>query len=66
MQVEGYNYMFGSKAAIRKYHQTLPLALSKRYGRAKQYTQGQVDTTIQVLNLNKRYALLFCTVISMS
>ncbi|WP_462157573.1 DUF6559 family protein [Pseudoalteromonas sp. GB56] len=58
--------MFGSKAAIRKYQQTLPQALSERYGRAKQYTKGQIDTTINELNLNSKHIVyayvLYCDI----
>jgi uncharacterized membrane protein YgcG len=56
--------MFGKKAIVRKYKYKLAPALAKRYGRSATYTKGQVDTTVDVLGLNKkhiRYAyLMYC------
>ena len=47
--------MFGKKAAIRRYQQTLPRELSKRYGVLPQWTPHQVRATILELGLNRAY-----------
>lgn len=52
------------KRALRKYIFTLPKALGERYHCGPYYSEKQIETTIDQLNLSKRYIkyafVMFC------
>lgn len=56
------NYQW--KRAIKSYIKILPPLLTKRYGKIKNYTEGQVKKTVEAAGLNEIY-IDYCYVIFM-
>lgn len=50
-----FNTSFFKRSAIHQYLNKLPQALRQRYGGVGPYTQGQIETTVSELRLNRRF-----------